>query len=191
MASSIFPLTFDVQEIRPEARTSAIVPRGTAPLSAEALNSFHEGMELLGLGRPGEAIGRLESAVARAPEYADGFVGLGMAYAMDSRVYPALDSFEKAAELDPANFFAHFKLAQFCFKLRIPKKGYEEAELALRCATSLEERRLVAQILKEERQREAGGVKRPTWNKPFSRIWTRVGFGLLLAACLILVLHVR
>jgi hypothetical protein len=110
---------------------------------------------------------------------------------MDSRVYPALDSFEKAAEADPSNFYAHFKLAQFHFKLRVPRKGYEEAKRALRYAATPNEKRLVAQILKEEREREAKGVARPTWNKPFSRGWVQAGIALVVAACLFLVFHVR
>ena len=191
MASSTYPLTLAVEGTRTETRVSSSVPSGMVALGMEALNSFREGMELLGLGEPREAISRLENAVACAPDYSNAYIGLGMAYAMDSRVYPALDSFERAAKLDPRNFYAHFKLAQFHFKLRIPQKGYEEAARALRCATTPEERRLLAQILKEERQREAGGVRRPTWSKPFSRTWVRVGFALLLAACVILVLHVR
>jgi len=191
LASSTFPLTLDVKATRPESRDTSMIPSGAAALSTEAQNSFREGMDLLGIGEPRQAISRLENAVTCAPHYSDGCVGLGMAYAMDSQVYLALDSFERAAELDPANFYAHFKLAQFHFKLRIPRKGYEEAECALRCATTLEERRLIAQILKEERAREAGGMSRPTWDKPFSRNWLRVGLAILLAACVILVLNMQ
>lgn len=183
-------LILDGEEIRPETQVASIVPIQAGPMSTEALNLFREGIELLGVGEPREAIGRLEDVITLAPEFSNGYVALGMAYAMDSRVYPALDSFERAAEVDPTNFYAHFKLAQFHFKLRIPANGYEEAARALRCATTLEERRLVAQILKEEREREAGGVHRPTWSKPFSRKGLGIGFGLLLAACVLLILRV-
>jgi cytochrome c-type biogenesis protein CcmH/NrfG len=191
MASTTLALPLDVEEIQPEGQAASIVPSAGAALSPETKNLFREGIELLGMGEPQEAITRLERVVAAAPDYSDGFVGLGIAYAMDSRVYPALDSFEKAAEADPSNFYAHFKLAQFHFKLRVPKKGYEEAKRALSYAATPNEKRLVAQILKEERAREAKGVARPTWNKPFSRKWLQAGMVLLVAACLFLVFHAR
>jgi tetratricopeptide (TPR) repeat protein len=189
MATSTFPICLDQEES--ESRASSIVVAGASALSGEALQSFQEGMELLGMGEPREAITRLKETVACAPRYSNAHVGLGIAYAMDSQVYPALDHFEKAAEVDPENFYAHFKLTQFFFKLRVPKKGYENASRALKCATTLEEKRLVAQILKEERQREASGVRRPTWDRPFSKNWIRLGLALLVAASLFLVFRFR
>jgi Tfp pilus assembly protein PilF len=189
MASSAFPLTVNMAEAQQELQPSCqiVPPSGRDALNREARELFREGIELLNVGEPRGAIAKLESAVASSPGYSDGYVGLGIAYAMDSQVYPALDSFGKAAEADPASFFAHFKLAQFYFKLRVPKKGYEEASCALRCATTTEEKRLVAQVLKEERTREAGGVRRPTWNKPFSSKSIVLGIGLLLGACTLVV----
>ena len=191
MASITFLSGADIGETGLETPVSSMAPYALGDLSPEARDSFREGLEWLGRGEPREAIQRLETAVARAPHYSNAFVGLGIAYAMDSQVYPALDNFERAAEVDPGNFFAHFKLAQFHFKLRIPRKGYEEAARALECATTLEEKRLIAQILKEERQRETNGVSRPTWSKPFSRNWLRAAFILLLAACAMLVLYMK
>jgi Tfp pilus assembly protein PilF len=191
VAASTFPICLDAEETRLEGRASSIVLSGPATLAGEASRFFQEGIEFLGVGEPREAIVRLEEVVARAPHYSNGHVGLGIAYAMDSQVYPALDHFEKAAEVDPSNFYAHFKLAQFHFKLRVPKKGYEEAARALKCASSVEEKKLVAQILKEERQREAAGVRRPTWDRPFSKNWVRLGLALLVAACLFLALRFR
>lgn len=172
----------EIEEAWSEGHAPSIVPCASPALSWEARNSFREGVELLGRGEPLQAITKLEEAVVCAPNFSNGYVGLGMAYAMDSRVYPALDSFGKAVQLDPTNFYAHFKLAQFCFKLRIPKRGYEEASEAMRHATTVEEQALVARILKEERQRESGGLRRPTWDKPFSALFMKVGIGVLVAA---------
>ncbi|PYV19848.1 MAG: hypothetical protein DMG21_00025 [Acidobacteria bacterium] len=188
MATISFSLDIKPEEARRQLRASSeIVNVAPSGASLEARNLFREGIELLDAGEPREAIAKFENAVFRFPAYSDGYVGLGIAYAMDSQVYPALDSFRKAAEADPENFFAHFKLAQFYFKLRVPKKGYDEASRALQCATAIEERRLVARILKEERTREAGGVPRPTWDKPFSPTAVRAGIGLLLVAVAFLV----
>lgn len=191
MATSTFPICLDVEEARTESRVSSMVRLPSQALSVEAFRFFQEGIEFLGVGEPREAIVKLKEAVALAPQYSNGHVGLGIAYAMDSQIYAALDHFEKAAEADPSNFYAHFKMAQFQFKLRVPRKGYENAQRALRCASNIEEKKLVAQILKEERQREASGVRRPTWDRPFSKAWVGVGLALLVAACLYLALRLR
>lgn len=162
---------------------------GSAALPVEARRSFQEGIELLNRGEAREAARSFEEALEAAPDFADGHVGLGIAYAVDSRIYPALDHFERAAELEPRNFFAHFKLGQFYFKLRVPQKGYAEISRALECATTIEERKLVAQVLREERQREHNAVRRPWWNKPFKR--AALGLGAVLGAAAILMLFLR
>jgi hypothetical protein len=59
-------------------------------------------------------------------------------------------------------------MAQLNFKLRTPKKGYEEAQRALRCVQTLEQRKLLTQLLKEERERERNGISRPSFAEPFS-----------------------
>ncbi len=156
---------------------------------APAGSLFDEGIERLNRGEAHQAAACFERALEIAPDFADAHVGLGIAFAVDSRVYPALDHLEKAVELEPENFFAHFKLGQLCFKLRVPDKGYAEMARALGCTTRLEERRLVAQLLREERQRERNGVTRPRWNRPFSRAAFFVGIGMGLAALLLLVFH--
>ena len=152
---------------------------GSAALPAVAHRSFQEGIELLNHGEARAAARSFEQVLEAAPDFADGHVGLGIAYAIDSRIYPALDHFERAAELEPWNFFAHFKLGQFYFKLRVPQKGYAEIARALECATTLEERKLVAQVLREERQREHNAVRRPSWYKPFNRaaLWLGAALG--------------
>ena len=136
---------------------------------AAAQTDFAQGLEFIGTGEPRRAATCLRRVLDMAPEFADGHVALGIAYAMQSRIYPALDHLERATRLEPANFFGHFKLGQLYFKLRIPRKGYDALSQALDCATSIGERKLVAQLIREEKQREHNGVRRPWWNKPFSR----------------------
>ena len=127
----------------------------------------------------GEAARYFERALELEPEFADGHVALGIAYAVEAKVYPALDHLELAAQLEPENFYAHFKLGQLFFKLRVPQRGYEAMQRALGCATTLAERRLVAGLLREEKQREKGSYRRPWWNKPFSQLALLVGASLM------------
>ena len=146
---------------------SALAPRHPA-LPDRAQSDFAAGLELIGTGEPRQAAEHLRRVLEVAPDFADGHIALGMAYAVDSKVYPALDHLERATRLEPENFFAHFKLGQLYFKLRVPRKGYDEMARALECTASVRQRKLVALLVREERQRENSGIRRPWWNKPFS-----------------------
>ena len=150
-------------------RTPVAMIRQEATLPVEVSKSFHEGLDLMNHGEPAAAASCFEQIVQVLPDFADAHVGLGIAYAITGKIYPALDHLEEATNLEPDNFFAHFKLGQLQFKLHIPMKGYEEMQKALDCATSIEERKLVGQLIHEQKQREEKGLARPTWNRPFSR----------------------
>jgi len=182
----------EIECLEEEPTAGAELERGSSSqLPASALSSFRAGIDSLNCGEAKAAAICFGQALSFAPDFADGHIGMGIAYAIDSRVYPALDHLELAVKLEPRNFYAHFKLGQLYFKLRVPQKGYEEAESALRCATSLEERKLVAQLLREERQQEKNGVTRPWWYKPFSKSSVYLGVALVagLCAALLLVMH--
>jgi len=146
-----------------------VVATPSAILPAEVPGSFSEGLELLNRGEASAAAACFEQIVEINPDYADAHVGLGIAYAVRGRVYPALDHLQEATGLEPNNFFAHFKLGQLYFKLHVPKKGYDEMRLALDCATCNEERKLVGQLIHQEKQHEQKRLARPTWNRPFPR----------------------
>ncbi len=175
--------------IDPQSESPNALVRRESQVPVQARSSFNEGLELLDDGEPRLAACSLEKALQIAPYYADAHIAVGMAYAMDSRIYPAMDHLEKAAEIEPDNFFAHFKLGQLCFKLRIPGKGYAALAKALDCATTRDEKRLVGQLLKEERQREHSGVARPTWNRPFSKSGIYIAFAMGVAAITMLLFH--
>ncbi len=150
-----------------------VVSAPSAVVSAPVSTTFSEGLELLNRGEASAAAACFEQIVEAAPDYADAHVALGIADAVCGRVYPALDHLEEATHLEPQNFFAHFKLGQLYFKLHVPKKGYDEMRKALDCATSVGERKLVGQLIHEQKQREEKALARPTWNRTFSRraIW--------------------
>lgn len=175
-----------------EAGRASSLERSTQTLSAAESNPlFKEGSEWLNCGEPAEAARCFERALERSPDFADGHVGLGIAYAIQAKIYPALDHLETAARLEPRNFYAHFKLSQLYFKLRVPQKGYEAASRALASTRSLEERRLVAQLLHEERQREKNGLQRPWWSKPFPRLALLLGGSAVVTLLVVLLAHLR
>jgi len=147
--------------------SECLEPR-SATLPAEVSLKFSEGLELMNHGEAAAAASCFEQIVQLLPEHADAHVGLGIAYAVTGKIYPALDHLEEATNLEADNFFAHFKLGQLQFKLHVPRKGYEEMQKALDCATSIEERKLVGQLIHEQKKREQKGLARPTWDRPFS-----------------------
>jgi tetratricopeptide (TPR) repeat protein len=163
---AIEPAVQRYAEVIPE--TSEVLAMQGSSLPVEVSRKFSEGLEMMNQGEAAAAATCFEQIVQALPEYADAHVGLGVAYAVTGKIYPALDHLEEATHLEPDNFFAHFKLGQLQFKLHVPKKGYEEMQKALDCATSIEERKLVGQLLHEQKQREEKGLARPTWDRPFS-----------------------
>lgn len=153
-------------------RCTAVDCKPLPMVSPEAMECFREGLQHFQAGDPGAALSAFSRSVLQAPEFGEAYIFLGLANALTSNIYPAFDHLEKAVELQPDSFAAHFTLAQLNFKLRIPKKGYDAARDALRCAKSLEQRAMLTQLLKEERARERNGIARPSFNKAwFSSSW--------------------
>ncbi len=161
------------------------------PVPAEAKESFREGLQHFQTGDAEAALTAFSRSVQSAPEFVEAHIFLGLANALTSNIYPALDHLELATQLQPDSFAAHYTLAQLNFKLRIPKKGYEEASEALRCSPNLEQRAMLTQLLREERARERNGIARPSFTKKFSSpmLWM-TGSGLA-AAVVALILHIR
>jgi len=160
-------------------------------LSTEAGARFQEGLAKLQMAQPSEAVELLTRAVELAPHVAETRICLGLAYALTHNIYPAIDHLEAAGNLDPESFAAHYTLAKLNFKLRIPQKGYEAAQRALTCMATLEQRKMLTELLKEERARERNGISRPWFNKRFSRFGVYLAAGGLAAAIVTLLLYVR
>jgi tetratricopeptide (TPR) repeat protein len=157
-------------------------------ISTEVVNAFQQGMASLQAGEAAEAVPALSRAVELAPHFPEARICLGLAFALTHSIYPAIDQLEMAGKLDPESFAAHYTLAQLNFKLRIPQKGYEAAQRALQCVSSLEQRKMLTHLLKEEKVRERNGISRPWFNKPFSKVeLLLMGGGLAVAVIAVLV----
>ena len=166
---------------------AALRPGNARALPIQARQHFREGIVLLQSGDAAGAVAAFSQSLEHAPQFAEGHVFLGIAHSLTYNIYPAIDHLEEAGRLAPDSFAAHYTLAQLNFKLRTPKKGYEEAQHALRCVQTLEQRKLLTQLLKEERARERNGISRPSFLKPFSTS-ALVLAGSALAAAIILVM---
>jgi hypothetical protein len=160
-------------------------------LPVKAMQSFHVGLECLQSGDAAAAVAALSSSLELAPDFGPGHMFLGIAHALTSKIYPAIDHLEMATQLEKDSFAPHFTWAQLNFKLRIPKKGYEAAEKARRCINTLDQRKMLTNLLKEERVRERNGIARPCFDKPFSGIALAFAGGGLFAALVAVVLHMH
>ena len=165
----------------------------TAPsgVSVQARQYFQEGMAHLQSGDAEGAVAALSHSIEHAPAFPDAHVFLGIAHALTSNIYPAIDHLEEAAKLDPDSFAAHYTLAQLNFKLRTPQPGYEAARRALKCVQTLEQRKMLTQLLKEERERERNGMARPSFTKPFSTRMLLLAGSALAAAIIFVMAHMR
>jgi tetratricopeptide (TPR) repeat protein len=178
---------------KPEILEFPVALQGAAPpaVSREAREFFREGVAHLQCGEAAEAVAALSQSVEHAPAFPEAHVFLGIAHALSSNIYPAIDHLEEAAELSPGNFIAHYTRAQLYFKLRTPQPGYEAAERALKCVQNLEQRKMLTQLLKEERARAGNGMARPSFTKPFSNRMLLLAGSALVAAIISLMVHMR
>jgi len=152
---------------------------------------FKEGVAHLQVGEAEEAVAALSRSVEHAPAFPEAHVFLGIAHSLTCNIYPAIDHLEEAAKLAPDSFAAHFTLAQLNFKLRIPKNGYEAARQALKCVQTLEQRKMLTQLLKEERERERNGIARPSFTRPFSTPMLFLAGSALAGAIIFVLAHMR
>jgi tetratricopeptide (TPR) repeat protein len=163
-ATEVLPIA-EAQAIPPELMLHPLPAPIEAP--AEAIQYFRQGLIKLHSGEGRDAVELFSQAVQVAPFFAPAQACLGVAHALTYDIYAALDHLQEAVELAPDSFTAHYVLAQLYFKLRIPRKGYEQARLALDCPQTLENRKMLTQLLREERARERQGIVRPWFNKNF------------------------
>lgn len=162
--TSAFPREIEVVES--SRGLSCTVPPDIPFRAKEALS---EGVRHLQTGNASLAISEFSNAVALAPDFSGARVFLGMAHALAYEIYPAFDHLERAVELDEGDFAAHFVLAQLNFKMRILPAGYACLDRALACVKTLEQRRMLTQLLREERAKERNGIARPWFTKQFTR----------------------
>jgi tetratricopeptide (TPR) repeat protein len=160
-------------------------------LSIRARETFREGIGCLQSGDAAAAVAALSRSVEHAPDFTDARVFLGVAHSLTSNIYPAIDELETAAKLAPDSFAAHFTLAKLNFKLRIIVKGNEAAADALRCVRTLEQRKMLTQLLMEERARTRNGILRPSFNKPFSVPVLLVAGAAMLAAIIAVIVRMH
>ena len=95
------------------------------------------------------------------PEDLESGSGLAMSLAMDNKIYEAIEIFETLLARHPGYVRAHIQLGQLYYHLGVISKGHAQMDLALSARPSLEERRLIEQLQKEQRALDKRRYYRP------------------------------
>src|SRR5262245_36806325 len=97
-------------------------------------------------------VASLEEACRLNPASPGLWTSLGMAYAMDYKVEPALDALETARGVNPEFYWAQQKYAELLYRLRALPKAEQETLHALELATSPAEYSISRRQLQEIRR---------------------------------------
>ena len=73
-----------------------------------AKQSFHEGLECLQSGEAATAVAALSRCLEQAPDFTPAHIFVGIAHALTSNIYPAIDHLETATQLEPDSFRGSF-----------------------------------------------------------------------------------
>ncbi len=133
-----------------------------------------------------EYIQILEQECKENPKSADLRICLGMAQAMNSDVYQAMESLETAIRLDERHFFARFKYAELCCRLRILFRAEEETVKALRLAHNAWEVSMARRQLQFIRHLIREGAQKPSWKTPLTSPAVALALLFLIAAVVML-----
>jgi hypothetical protein len=99
------------------------------------------GAALLARGRPGEAIGYLDTAVHEQPDLEAAHFNMGRALLDEGRLREAAESFRRAAALDPLDGEAEAGLGVALFRAGRTDEGIEHEKAAMRIDPTLEDAR--------------------------------------------------
>ena len=99
------------------------------------------------------------------PANLESWIGLGMSLAMQNRVYDAIGVLEDLLKLHPDFVRGHMQMGMLQYKLCATNKGRAHMEKALASRPSLQERRQIEQILKEQKAMDDKRLYRPDFEK--------------------------
>ena len=108
-----------------------------------------------------EAISDFKKAKELNSDEPENWVGLGMSLAMTNQIYEAIDIFDELLRKQPNFTRGYIQLGRLYYQLGIIKKGNAQLELALASRPSLPERRMIEEMLKEQRVLDKKRFYRP------------------------------
>ena len=133
------------------------------PLEAKAY--YGRGVANFQLNDWPPAIQDFKKAKELKPEDKESWIGLAMSLAMESKVYEAIEVFETLLAEHPHYVRGYIQLGQLYYRLGIISKGHAQMELALKAKPSLEERRLIERLQKEQKSLDKRRYYRPDFEE--------------------------
>ena len=119
------------------------------------------GLAYLQLKQWPRASADFRAAAALQPDDPENWVDLGFSLGMENQAYPAIEIFETVLAKHPQHVRGHFQLGLLYFKLAAVAKGREQMQAALAAKPSLEERRAIEAVLREQDQMDRQRYYRP------------------------------
>jgi len=96
------------------------------------------------------AIADFEKARQLDVKDSENWLGLALSLAMDNKIYEAIDVYEALLAGNPRFVRAHIQLALLYYRLGVITKGHRQLDIALASVPSLNERRIIEGLKKEQ-----------------------------------------
>ena len=116
---------------------------------------------------------------------AEHWIGLATSLAMDGKIYEAIDVFGAFLADHPQHVRAHIQLAQLYYRLGVIPQGHRQLDLALAARPSLQERRTIEQLKREQLTLDKRRYYRPDFEAlrqknpwPFERFFRKIRMAL-------------
>ncbi len=116
----------------------------------EARAYYGRGMARFQLKEWPLAVSDFKKAQEFDPENLENWVALATSLAADDKIYEAVEVFEALLANHPQYTRGHIQLAQLYYRLGVITKGHRQLDAALASRPSLDERRLIEQLKKEQ-----------------------------------------
>jgi len=127
------------------------------------------GIEELERNHIEEAAGLLRQSVELDQSSFHAQLALGVALTKALEIPEAERALEAAIRLEPRNFWAHLRMAEFYQRIGVPTKSQEELQIALDVADTSQQRKTARELLEADQRRNP----KRAWRPDFMRRWRR------------------
>ena len=131
------------------------------PIVRDAHTLLVRGIEALERNHIDEAVGLLRQSVELDQGSFYGQLALGVALTKALKIPEAERALEAAIGLEPRNFWAHLRMAEFFQRVGVPTKSQEELQIALDVAATARERQVARNLLEADKRQNPKRAWRP------------------------------
>ena len=131
------------------------------PIVRDAQTLLVRGIEALERNHIDEAVGLLRQSVELDQVSFYGQLALGVALTKALKIPEAESALEAAIRLEPRNFWAHLRMAEFFHRVGVPTKFQDELQIALDVAATARERQIARNLLEADQRQNPKRAWRP------------------------------